>query len=223
MRGDLHPAIACAEALRTVFRGEEPREHSKFTLAVDQPGFVKENAGYPLIVPGAAADVSIGIAVGHCNAPLQMLVREAQKAEKHAKKAYSRGALALSLYKRSGEIVEWGCKWDDGQSKVAMELMRLIAACSAGDNPPLSGKFPYALAQLLKPYQLKGAMPDMHGVILAEFAHVVKQQASALNRDQKKILIELAEKWLVQTSEKLEDFVNLFLAETFINRFKGEN
>ena len=216
-------AIACAEALRSVFRGEEPREHAKFTLAVDQPGFVKENAGYPLIVPGAAADVSIGIAVGHCNAPLQMLVREAQKAEKHAKKAYSRGALALALYKRSGEIVEWGCKWDDGESKVAVELMRLITACSAGNNPPVSGKFPYALAQLLQPYQLKGAMSDMLEIILAEFGHVVGQQANGLSMEQKERLCLLAEKWLLQTSGKLEDFINLFLAETFINRFKGEN
>jgi hypothetical protein len=36
-------------------------------------------------------------------------------------------------------------------------------------------------------------------------------------------LTVLAEKYLRQTSGKIEDFVNLFLVETFINRFRGEN
>jgi hypothetical protein len=92
------------------------------------PGFLRFRDGHVrriFTVPGPAADASVGIAVGHFTAPLQMLVREAKAAEKRAKTAYGRGALAVSLYKRSGEIVEWGCKWDNGKDRVALELMRL--------------------------------------------------------------------------------------------------
>jgi hypothetical protein len=221
-------AIACAEALRAVFRGEAPAEHSKFKLAVTQSGFVMENAGYPLIVPGKEADVSIGLAIGHSNAPLQMLVREAQKAEKRAKKEYGKAALAISVYKRSGEIIEWGCKWDNGKRFVALELMKKITEYSDGDNPKLSGRFPYALAQLLQPYELEKPKcesisdKDIKEIIMKEFEHIVKQQGGALPDDTRAELIGLAGKWLDQTQGKLNDFAKLFLIETFINRHRSE-
>ena len=221
-------AIACAEALRAVFRGEAPAEHSKLKLAVTQPGFVLENAGYPLIVPGEKADISIGLAIGHCNAPLQMLVREAQKAEKHAKKEYGKAAVAISVYKRSGEIIKWGCKWDDGVNLVGLELMKKMTEYSNGDNPQLSGRFPYALAQRLNPYGLENqkcesvSKPDLKEIIMKEFEHIVKQQGKELPNKDKSELIGLARKWIDQTQERLDDFAKLFLVETFINRYRGE-
>jgi CRISPR-associated protein Cmr2 len=232
-------AIACAEALRAVFRGEEPAEHFKLKLVVTQSGFVMENAGYPLIVPGEKTDVSIGLAIGHCNAPLQMLVREAQKAEKRAKKEYGKGAIAMSVYKRSGEIIEWGCKWDDGEKFVGLKLMKKTTEYSTVDNAQLSGRFPYALAQLLKPYGLESQKcesiskldkpkmtsidkNDLKKIILKEFEHVVRQQGKDLPGDDKAKFISLAGKWLEQTQDKLDDFAKLFLVETFINRHREE-
>ncbi len=218
-------AIECAEALRAVFQGQEPAGHSKFKLAVTHSGFVMERAGYPLIVPGKAADVSIGLAIGHCNAPLQMLVKEAHKAEKRAKKEYKKGAIAITVYKRSGEILEWGGKWDDEDGKVALRLMKKMTEWSSGDDAPVSGRFPYALAELLSPYELGGERSIDDGklkdIILKEFAHVVQQQAK--NLEEKAELLELAEKWLAQTEGRYEDFAKLFLVETFINRARGEN
>jgi hypothetical protein len=130
-------ALGCAAALRAAFRGEALPVASQ-ELGVQSlpglevvpgcPGFLRFRDGHVrriFTVPGPAADASVGIAVGHFTAPLQMLVREAKAAEKRAKTAYGRGALAVSLYKRSGEIVEWGCKWDNGKDRVALELMRL--------------------------------------------------------------------------------------------------
>ncbi|MBQ7188478.1 MAG: type III-B CRISPR-associated protein Cas10/Cmr2, partial [Kiritimatiellae bacterium] len=84
-------AIACARELREAFR-------------IDF-----ENGN---LYPGSKCDMSCGIAIGHCKAPLQMLVKEAQRMESVAKHQYGRAALAITLYKRSGEIIEWGCKWE---------------------------------------------------------------------------------------------------------------
>jgi CRISPR-associated protein Cmr2 len=216
-------AIPCAEALRALFRGEPPAEPSRFHFAVTQTGYVNESAEYPLIVPGPRADVSIGLAIGHCQAPLQMLVREAQTAEKTAKEAYGRGALAISLYKRSGETIRWGCKWDDGRDRVALRLMGRLTEWSRGEPPPLPGRFPYSLAALLGPYRLQGPMPHMHDVLMVEFEHVLRQQGSELGADKRDELAALATSWRDQTAGRLEDFANLFLVETFINRPRGED
>ena len=216
-------AVACARALRAVFRGEPPAGEAGLPLAVVQPGYVLADAGYPLVVPGSRADVSIGLAVGHCDAPLQMLVREAQAAEKTAKKTYERGALAISLYKRSGETILWGCKWDEGSERVALRLMERVTALSKGVNAPLSGRFPYALAALLQPYCLEGTMPQMKPVVEAELAHALRQQGSGLDSAEREALAELGRAWLEQTAGRLEDFANLFLVETFINRPRGED
>jgi CRISPR-associated protein Cmr2 len=229
-------AIACAEALRAFFRGQLPRDPKLYRLHVPQDGYVVAEGGYPLLVPGPDADVSAGIAIGHINAPLQMLVREAQKAEKIAKTTYGRGAMALSLYKRSGEIIEWGCKWDDaGKGNFALTLMRQVtewtkdAKDASGKEiaPSLSGRFPYALAALLAPYKL-ALKPSIDQTILLdiirkEVVHAVSRQGARLDRNEKERLLSLTETWLLQTQTRLQDFINLFLAETFITRNRGEN
>jgi hypothetical protein len=219
--------LGCAAALRGAFRGEAlPPEVESIGVVPGCPGFLRFQDGHVhriFTVPGPAADVSCGIAVGHYMAPLQMLVKEAQRAEKTAKGHYGRGALAVSLYKRSGEIIEWGCKWDNGADRIALQLMRQVTQWAAGSSPPLSGRFPYALAGPLQPYQLKGAMPQMHDIVLAEFAHIVRQQAAGLSATEQDRLLSLGRTWLAQTAEHLENFLKLFLVETFINRHRGED
>ncbi|MCD6335099.1 MAG: type III-B CRISPR-associated protein Cas10/Cmr2 [Candidatus Latescibacteria bacterium] len=222
-------AIECAAALRAAFRGEG-FETIQDILPVEEsrPGFVQSMAGYPLVVPGPSADVSVGIAMGHCKVPLQMMVKEAKRAEKTAKKTYGRSALTVFLYKRSGEIIEWGCKWDDTESgRVEQELLRRVTELSRGDDAHLSGRFPYALAELLKPYDLEKVTDTgrerMKAIIMKEFDHVLDRQGKTLNVDQKKDLRKLSETWLKQTENKLDDFVKLFLVETFMNRQGGDD
>ncbi len=200
--------------------------------------------------PGNECEASCGIAVGHQNAPLQMLVKEAQKAEKRAKNEYDRAALAVSLYKRSGEIIEWGCKWKSG----ALDLMAEITRLTEADQ--LSGRFPYALAGLLKPYALEQAKPDelkaMLPVVQAEVRHVLSRQGAGLKDEEREALATAIDRylevcWSPPTPEagasaqpedagpktqdpecqkpkpRPHDFLNLFLAETFINRHRGED
>ena len=77
---------------------------------------------WPLLVPGSKATVSVGLAIGHIKEPLQDMINEAQTAERRAKadperavferhnklcwnlnEGWGRDALAVTLFKRSGE------------------------------------------------------------------------------------------------------------------------
>lgn len=164
----------------------------------------------------ANATASCGIAVGHEHAPLQMLVREAKRMESVAKNRHGRNALAIALYKRSGEIIEWGTKWDSG----ALDLMQQITGLIQAEK--LSHRFPYALAELLAPYAFKGRNDAMKPVVLAEVRHVLSRQGSGMISGDREQLAQAIDRYLESTSDHLEDFINLFLAETFINRARGE-
>jgi hypothetical protein len=62
----------------------------------------------------------------------------------------------------------------------------------------------------------------MMDIIRKEFEHVLFQQGANLPPEERGALFELGKKWLCQTKDSLEDFANLFLVETFINRPRGE-
>ncbi len=187
-------------------------------------------------------DGSCGIAVGHCQgAPLQMLVRQAHHMEGDAKNRYGRGALAIAVYKRSGEILEWGSKWE---SK-SLELMPKVTNLSKEGK--LSGRFPYALAALLQPYELGKMTPDSFAefkdVVLAEVDHVLSRQGERLSekemddfRSQIRDHFDAVAKGVNQPETRVvgrelneeekkgehkvlpDDFFGLFLVETFLNR-----
>ena len=130
---------------------------------------------------GKKPDASAGIAIAHFKSPLQDLVREARKSEKRAKNEVGRPAFSVTLMKRSGEISQWGAKWDCG----GIELYDAIAnAMGEGD---LRSKFPHRVCQLLAPYVTKQTgliqMNDADGfnaveVIRREFVHAAERQGS---------------------------------------------
>ena len=208
-------ALACAKALRELFRGKCPEDPGKYPLHVKQDGMVHGAAGYPLQMPGERAEVSIGIAIGHFQAPLQMLVREAQAAEHRAKHHYGRAAVAFSLYKRSGEIIQWGCKW----TSAALPLMTRLEQLSARDDKngngsaagQLSERFPYALAALLAPYQLdkvKDKDKDLTidrdtlcEIVMKEVDHVLSRQGADLRPEDKMALRQDMNDWLDECAE----------------------
>lgn len=148
-------AIPCAIALRKAFRGEKPDER-KSGIDSKAPGFLtldddkddhRRGTPIPFIVPGLAADCSVGIAIAHCKEPLQDVVREAQAAEKRAKD-FGRCATSISLLKHSGETVNWSTKWDGGGLLLVEQIMNAMSGAAA----PLSKRFPHALQELLVPY-----------------------------------------------------------------------
>ncbi len=252
-------ALNCAQALRMAFRGD-PNLHTVFPGALpaqaEQWGFVGLNAeaeifrrtkrfvprGYPLIVPGNRVDISAGIAIGHMHSPLQNLVEAARAAEKRAKKdekkgGYGKEAFAVSLFKRSGETIQWGAKWDSH----AIELAQCFAD-NSGEGKPLSGRFPYALAELLRAYDTPTykngkAEPfkitpttdfDPFKVFSEDFRHVARQQSSEKWRTEegkreREQFCRLADDYLKDCdNRRLDDFLGPFLTTTFINRGGGE-
>ena len=177
-------ALGCGEALRLAFTGGEVKApDGKVLFHSPQPGFLssenrKHDDGHgraiPFLVPGAKADASVGIAIAHFKAPLQDVVRAAYVAEKRAKnkKQLGRSAVAVTLFKRSGETIEWGCKWDGG----GLDLYRTIAA--ALDARILSAKFPYRVVELLDPYltQQTGMVTTMPTREFEDVADVIIQR-----------------------------------------------
>lgn len=123
----------------------------------DKAQLLSDPVKFPALVPGPAADVSVGIAIAHFKSPLQDVVRASQIAEKRAKRSikeggFGRGAVAISLVKRSGEILEWGCKWSNSeqQNSAGYKLLHMLIA--ALNRKTLNGRFPHKLEALLTPY-----------------------------------------------------------------------
>ena len=168
---------------------------------------------------------------------------EAQAAEKRAKQSLSkdgfdRGAFAVSLMKRGGETVHWGGKW----SGYALPLYFHYRSCRNRANPSVSARFPYALAQLLRPYNFSGrqgefeaaAKFDAKEVILKELGQVLERQGTNAEQPDgtvssaslQKAAVPYLEELLCQTengrTHALDDFEKLFLVAAFIDRDKRE-
>ncbi len=164
--------------------------------------------------PAKPLDASCGIAVAHYKYPLQRAVHEARQAEKRAKTQRDREAFELTLLKHSGETIHWGAKWDSKALKVYEKFNTKV------ENESLSGRFAYALNELLAPYKLD--QPPESGVplkeiIRKEFRHVQVRQAKV-----KGAIVENAEAYLDEKDLALQDFPKLFLAATFMTRLRGE-
>lgn len=213
-------ALKCAEELRNAFRGE-----NGWTSPSDNPND-------RIMVPGAHADVSCGIAVAHYKYPLQRAVEEARRAEGRAKNNYKRGAFAVSLLKRGGEIIHWGGKWEDGALPLFCRYCEMRKE-NEQHEATVSGRFPNSLATVLAPYQLDvGTVAPYHlekkkffsgfdprTVIENELAQVLERQVDLSVRDE---LEKLCINYLDNLDGRWEDFVKLFLTAAFIERNRGE-
>lgn len=168
---------------------------------------------YRELNPGKPLDASCGIAVGHCKFPLQRIVTEARKAEHRAKNKRGRAAFEMTLLKRSGEIIYWGGKWESKALPVYRDFTKKTEA------EVFSGRFPYALAEMLHPYRLnESTETDLKPIIRTEFLHILDRQSAGKLKEWPE-----AVEYLENLSNgQLEDFQNLFLSSAFMNRQRGE-
>ncbi len=249
-------ALACAEALRAGFQGSQRLNEVKGGWEVDaerghreknreltlfhvtQDGFVQLHAdnhlsmagepkNFPAIVPGPATECSVGIAIAHFKSPLQDVVRAAQAAEKRAKNQLGRAAVAVSLFKRSGEITEWGTKWQSGGLALYQKIADLL------DEGKLSAKFSHRVCQLLEPYLAKGAAKDADDfkadeVIKLEFAHAIsRQSAQSQAKDNEAALSSLLNDYLGKLGDApqtlLTALIGLCTTVAFAHRTKSNS
>jgi CRISPR-associated protein Cmr2 len=145
----------------------------------------------------ADADVSAGIAVAHFKSPLQDAVREAQAAERRAKKQLGRSAVAITLMKRSGEITEWGCRWDGGGLEIYDAMLDAVI------DEAVSNRLPHRIVGLLDAYltestplAAKGLEPvtdfPVTEILLCEFRHALGRHARRKDQASFKRLANLA-------------------------------
>jgi CRISPR-associated protein Cmr2 len=191
-----------------------PADQALAIAAELRKAFLDAMEEFRMLDPAKPLDASCGIAVAHYKYPLQRAVHEARQAEKRAKTQRGRAAFELTLLKHSGETVHWGAKWDSKALAVYDDFNKKV------DTEALSGRFAYALNELLAPYKLE--QPPEAGVALKEivrkeFRHVQIRQANV-----KGAIVDSAEAYLDEADLDLQDFPKLFLAATFMTRLRGE-
>jgi CRISPR-associated protein Cmr2 len=271
-------AIACATDLRAAFQGrlaDMTRDCRNLFNDKAPEGFLwPKDLAWPLLVPGPRMTVSVGVAIGHIKEPLQDMIQEAQRAEKRAKAdpqklvykrksddpsrhgqewvstgGWGRNALAVTLFKRSGEMIQWGARF----GSVAYDLLKMLRKHfrqpwgKPDAEVPITGRFPYRLAELLSKYGPNKPISDIKDIVLREVQFVVSRQTltdeksaqlqggggagqpfkrEELTTKGDNYLDELAEfSWkrpdsetLTRVPRPLQDFINLFLLEAFIRR-----
>lgn len=182
-------------------------------------------------------DASAGIAIAHFKSPLQDIVRAAQIAEKRAKRklehgGFDRGAAAVTIYTRSGETIEWGCKWKSG----GLELYyKIIAALEGGE---ISVKFAHRVVELLAPYlnqrtaltkavAAPGFEEVVDEIIQCEFAAVCnRQRGSAWTSELPEKILPLLKAYvstLDNAETKLRALIGLCQTVAFTNRTRDND
>lgn len=106
-------ALACARALQLAYQG---RKNDVFGEA--EHGWLKDN-GRMLLTMGPHAGISAGLAIAHYHEDLRVALDHARAAESLAKKAIRhdtasacKNRIALTVAKRSGEVLTRSCEWD---------------------------------------------------------------------------------------------------------------
>lgn len=233
-------AIPCAQALRDAFQGTLAEEINGVKAHDAQNGgfmtserkktktskeYPENEQLIPFLVPGTKMDVSVGIAIGHTSSALQDLVRCAQIAEKRAKNTLGRAALALTLMKRSGEITEWGCKWNSQGLALQDALKEEIV------NNKLSNKFPNRVAELLTPYlssptkistmQNVLTPEETKDIIKCEFFFALKRQSNEMKKDKAKEIKTLLGEYISSLIKQEEQETQPHSSDKIMNAILG--
>ena len=199
-------AIACAKALSKNFKS-----------AMSKYKWKEEDDDNKEITASA------GVAIGHKKVPLQDLVHAAHDAEKRAKSVYGRDALAINILKRSGERIEWGCKWGSNALKLYDELNDIHNA----DDKQNAG-LAHKLDAYLKPLAFDKSINDVLSKKLNEIVKLEVERLCERTKFPKDVnkgsLIAISKAAVDEVFEKnrSQDFITTFLCETFINRPREE-
>lgn len=106
---------------------------------------------FTTLLPGTT--ISAGIAITHTKMPLQSVVKEARNAEKRAKGTLGKNAIAISILKRSGEIIHTGFKFDENGLCIHNLIMEYTS------KNILSNGLSYKILKALDIYQNKSVNP----------------------------------------------------------------
>jgi hypothetical protein len=158
---------------------------------------------------------------------------------------WGRDAIALTVFKRSGETVRWGAKFDSAAFPLLSHVQRHYRPPwnEPESERPIRGRFPYRLAELLRVYNVDEPLnEELRQIADKEIAHVISRQ-TAKDEDAAQSGFSRAElerfcgaclrdllsfTWnrpsdnglseRTPAARPLREFINLFLTEAFIRR-----
>lgn len=213
-------ALDCARAIRDIF---------KRVMGEEVPSQLRK----------AEFGISAGIAIGHIKEPLQDMVECAVEELHRAKRElhdYRAGlhadAVAVTLFKRSGERIQWWARFDSA----AFPLLALfqdhyhLAADKRSESADISGRFPHRLTELLAPYGPAPMTAPRREIVLAELASMIPRQITGGNKvrragpDLKRLhqafqfRAEAYARELELLGRPLPEFYHLFNLEEFVTR-----
>ncbi len=188
---------------------------------------------------GQRVTLSAGIAFCHYKTPLSRLLTEARRAEHRAKEELGRDALAITIVKRSGEIAQWGAKFDSP----AWDAYKEFYAFRQEENPGeavFSSRFASSLAKLVLPYtsdnarRSDGDLAVLKKIIEEDFDHVCRQQQNYFPKteeEKEKLASQIsgfkkhAKDYLnaIESQNELQEFPKMFLCASFLMRKHDED
>ncbi|MEI7556908.1 type III-B CRISPR-associated protein Cas10/Cmr2 [Candidatus Chlorohelix sp.] len=166
--------------------------------------------------------ISMGAAIAHHKQPLQTALQAARLAEETSKERFGRGALTLSVLKRSGEELSAGCNWtvevqENGELFEAFEtLNEFIQQLRLGAVSP---RLPHNLyRETVRLYEDKGeSVIGSTEILKSEFIRLFKRhcEVSELDKLRDKLAVRLLQ-------GDFGNFCNLLLVATFLARGGAE-
>ena len=173
--------------------------------------------------------ISAGVAIGHIKEPLQDMIETAQRELRRAKDNYGGDAMAVTLFKRSGEHIQWAAGMDSSAFPLLEEFRRGYRPPALKPNAvmPISGRFPHCLSEMVRRFDTGQTMTEaLRRIVLAEYEHVLKRQVRAgddfKDPAELRLVLRLRGECYARELECLHrplgDFCNLFNIEAFIAR-----
>jgi CRISPR-associated protein Cmr2 len=238
--------LEAAVTLRCAFSGTVPAwdKHAVWNLLRwldEQRDYLKAQVGRGFVrvnkrlfhVMGESASASAGLVVAHHTAPLQMVLREARKAERMAK-SQGRDSLAITLIKRSGGatqvVVPFGLKRNgDSHMEVEERLEKtpvgaLLWLRDILARQGMSRRAAYHVLQWLSPLSGTGEAADFKALLSKNLAWQLQRQWSGsedISEDIKDLGEALAEVSLSMGSkgrDPVEFLRGLFQVAEFLAR-----
>lgn len=116
------------------------------------------------------ATISAGVVFAHQAAPLKNALQQAHIVlDDIAKKKYGRDSIALGVWNRSGELNQWGAKWNQAISEEAPNKLKCEVIA---ESLTLSQSFLYQLKNLYEPFAKSLDRKDFKAMVLAEWQRV---------------------------------------------------
>jgi CRISPR-associated protein Cmr2 len=114
--------------------------------------------------------ISAGVVYAHQMAPLKNALQQAHFVlDAVAKEKHGRDSIAIGVWNRSGELNQWGAKWDQAISPQAPDKLK----CEEfAESLALSQSFLYQLKNVYEPFATSLVKDDFKQMILAEWERI---------------------------------------------------